>query len=288
MVLDSKVTKTISDFVRTKPRTIQEVSVHIKKNWRTAERYVEKIEQETGNISARIFREGTRGALKIVYWNSVENVQSTSFQEELFHQMMTEKFDYDFTPLDIYQHVTENKKKLMVEKNVKDPEIDVTESQDLVGFLRKTKNQLIIFSGNLSWINAKQGNKKIIDILRELVKKGVSIKIIARVSLVGMENSERLLSINKEVGKDLIEIRHRYQPVRAMIIDDKVIRFREIKVPEFYKHGELSKLIGIFYDIHDKEWVEWMEKVFWKMFSVSIPAEKRMKEIDIIRKKVMN
>ena len=68
MVFDAIISKKITDFVKGKPKTIQEISQHIKKNWRTAERYVEKIEKESGTLSTRIFREGTRGALKVVYW----------------------------------------------------------------------------------------------------------------------------------------------------------------------------------------------------------------------------
>jgi len=101
MPLDTDITKVILDFVIIKPRTIQEISEHINKNWRTTERYVEKIEKETGSISTRIFRKGTRGALKIVFWNSVENIHSTSFQSELFEKLMHVTSQKDFSSFDI-------------------------------------------------------------------------------------------------------------------------------------------------------------------------------------------
>lgn len=281
MVIDSNTTKTILDLVKLKPRTIQELSEKIKKNWRTTERYVEKIEKETGSISTRIFRGGTRGALKVVYWNGIEDIHSTSFQQELVEDILRAKRKHEFSPFDIFQFVDEKNKKVFVsgiENENWDSEL--AEKTDFAGFLRKTEKQLLVFSGNLSWVNAKQGETKIIDVVKELVKKDISIKITARVSIAGADNVKKLLAINKEIGKDLIEIRHRYQPLRGMIIDNKTVKLREEKNPEYYRQGELEKEIIIFYDINDKEWIDWLQKVFWKMFSTAIPAEKRLKEIE--------
>jgi len=70
------------------------------------------------------------------------------------------------------------------------------------------------------------------------------------------------------------------------MIDNKVIRLREIKSPEYYAPGELKKKVEIFYEIFDKEWIEWIQKIFWKMFSTGMPAEKRIKEIENIQKKL--
>jgi len=284
MVLNTEITKKICTFIKVKPRTIQEISELIKKNWRTAERYVEKIEQETGSISTRVFREGTRGALKIVYWNSIEEIRSTSAQAELFDSLIKAKRKVDFSPFDIYQYVSSKKRRAYAEDISKiNTEVEISQEQDLVGFLRQASNQVFIFSGNLSFINCKQGEVKIIDILRELAKRNISIKIISRVAIVGVDNVKKLLAINKEVGKDIIEIKHRYQPLRAIIVDDKAVKLREVKDPEYYPTIELSKKIEVFYDIYDKEWVEWLHKVFWKMFSSAMPAEKRIKEIESIR-----
>ena len=49
------------------------------KNWRTADRYVDEIEKSFGTLSTRVFRGGTRGALKIVFWSSVEKIRGTVF-----------------------------------------------------------------------------------------------------------------------------------------------------------------------------------------------------------------
>ena len=260
----------------------------IKKNWRTAERYVEKIEEETGNISTRIFRKGTRGALKIVYWNGIEDIHSTSFQEEILDNLMRGKSKGDFTPFDIYQYVEAKNKSVFVE-DITDlnPEKDLSQRTDFIGFLKQAKKQILIFSGNLSWINSEQGELKVIDTLRELVKKNVSIKVVTRVSIIGADNVKKLLALNKEIGKDAIEIRHRYQPLRGMIIDNHVAKLREKKYPEYYNTRELKRKLEIFYDIFDKEWIEWLEKVFWKMFSTGIPAEKRLKEIELIKTKLV-
>src|SRR3989339_140446 len=284
MVFDAIISKKITDFVKGKPKTIQEISQHIKKNWRTAERYVEKIEKESGTLSTRIFREGTRGALKVVYWNTIEDMHSLSFQEEIYDTIMDAEVKESFSPFDIYQHVDEKNKKVFLQDISKlNPEVDITEHEDLVGLLRKATKQVYAFSGNLSWINAKQGKTKILDVVRELVKRGVSIKVVARVSMVGADNAKKLLAINKETGRDLIEIIHRRQPLRALMIDNKVIRLREIKSPEYYAPGELKKKVEIFYEIFDKEWIEWIQKIFWKMFSTGMPAEKRIKEIENIQ-----
>jgi hypothetical protein len=289
MVLDSDFTKQICDFVKLKPRSIQEISFHIKKNWRTTERYVELIEEKEGCIASRIFRKGTRGALKIVYWNFAEDIHNTSFQEHLLEIILRGRRKEDFSPFDIYQHVDEKKKKLyVVDASEVDHEIEVTEEDDLVGFLRQAKKQLLIFSGNMSWINAYQGDVKIIDVLKELVKKGINIKVVGRVSLIGGENASKILSINKEFGKDVIEVKHRYQPLRAMLVDNKLVKLREIRDPAFYRHGELQKMIEVFYDIADKDWILWLEKVFWRMFSSALPAEKRLKEIENIQGKLFD
>ena len=115
-------------------------------------------------------------------------------------------------------------------------------------------------------------------ILEELVKKDIRIKIICRIDIIGIENLEKILSLNFKNGKENIEIRHREQPVRAFVIDNKIIRLKEIKEPTG-KMGELNKRIFIFYTIKDKEWAEWLSKIFFKMFSQSIDAKKRLEEL---------
>ncbi len=72
-----------------------------------------------------------------------------------------------------------------------------------------------------------------------------------------------------------------------MRISEKFRQLREKKDPEYYTQGELKKKIEIFYNIFDKEWIDWLQKVFWKMFSTAMPAEKRLKEIVLIKDKIL-
>ena len=117
-MLSHQIIKSIEEFVYAKPRSVQEISAHIKKNWRTADRYITEIEQEYGTISTRIFRGGTRGALKIVYWASVEKVKGTVFQESLEEQILHGRKKEDFSPFDIFQHVnSKNKKAKIIESD---------------------------------------------------------------------------------------------------------------------------------------------------------------------------
>ncbi|GIU69952.1 MAG: hypothetical protein KatS3mg002_1188 [Candidatus Woesearchaeota archaeon] len=148
-MLDTQTTKKIIDFVYIKPRSIQEIAQHIQKNWRTADAYVDKIIKEQGLLATRVFREGTRGALKIVFWNNIEKIHSSEFQERLFKRIENAKRKNDFSPFDIYQYVSEDKRYAFLEEQTEDT---ITPKQNLVGALRSAERQLMIFSGNLSWV----------------------------------------------------------------------------------------------------------------------------------------
>ena len=119
-MLDSKTVKKITEFIYIKPRTIQEIAMHINKNWRTADSYVEKISKEQGIIALRTFRGGTRGALKIAFWNNVEKIHSSEFQERLFKRIELARNKEDFSPFDIYQYVPENKRSAFLEEQKED------------------------------------------------------------------------------------------------------------------------------------------------------------------------
>lgn len=274
-MLDSKTVKKISEFIYIKPRTIQEIAMHIGKNWRTADSYVEKISKEQGIIALRTFRGGTRGALKIAFWNNVEKIHSSEFQERLFKRIELARDKEDFSPFDIYQYVPENKRSAFLEEQKEDT---ITNKQDLVNALRSAENQVLIFSGNLSWVNAIQGRVKILDVFEELAEKNVSIKIMCKVDLESIKNIQKMLDINYKLKKEMIEIRHAEQPFRAFIVDNKWARFKE------RKSSSKDKMTHIFYDIIDEEWVEWIQKVFWNIFRTSIKAEKRVKDIETIER----
>lgn len=280
-MLTQETIKKIEDFVYKKPRSVQEVAKFLNKNWRTVDRYIIQIQKEKATISTRTFREGTRGALKIVYWSSIEKTSNSVFQEKLEKQIFSAKQKNDFSAFDIYQYVPEKNKRAILEKEIAE---DSTNLQELVKLLRETKEELISFSGNLSHINLKKGQIDLFKEFEELIKRDIRIKVLCRVDITGKENIEKLLSLNHKYGKELIEVRHHDHPLRALMFDKKILRIKEIKEPTGKIH-ELDKRLFIFYTIKDKEWSEWMHRVFMKLFNNSIGAQKRLDEIDRIFKR---
>ncbi len=280
MSLDAKTKKKICDFVYTKPRSVNEIAKAIGKNWRTADRYVQKIEQDDSCISTRTFREGTRGALKIVFWSNIEKIHSSSFQEQLFRQIESGREKPDFDPFDIYQYIDEQKKSAFAEKF---EGANISTKQNLFSFLTSAESAVYIFSGNLSWINVVENKKKMISAIENLVKRNVRIKILCRVDFASTGNLKEIYAINNKFGKELIEIRHCKQPLRGFIVDNKTARFKEEKISTKYKKGELPKNLRLFMEIYDEEWIEWLRNVFNSLFRNSIDANKRIKEIEKIK-----
>jgi hypothetical protein len=275
LMLDAETVRKIEEFVYKQPCSIQEIAQHVGRNWRTVDRYVSEIEKEYGTLSTRVFRGGTRGALKIAYWASVEKLSKSVFQEKLESDILSARRKEDFSAFEIFQHVDDSHKKSLVETTVEESS---RTNIELVNNLRATQKQLIILSGNLSFTNLKNKSFDMFEELDRLVKRGVSIKIISRVDIAGLDNIERVLQLNQKYGKELIEIRHREQPIRAFIFDGKSFRIKEIREPTG-KIKELDKKIFIFYTITDKAWVNWLTRLFWKMFSGSILAERRIVEL---------
>ena len=279
-MLDSETTKKIEDFVSKKPRSINEIANHIDKNWRTADRYIKKIRENFGTLDIRTFRKGTRGALKIVYWAGVEKNTGSVFKDRLEKQIMQAHGKEDFAAFDIFQHVPDKNKKAW--KSIGETEAKLGKLSNFIDILQKTKKQVLFFSGNLSFINYKSKNFDVFKTIENLVKKGIQIKIVSRVDITGKKNIEKLLSLNNKYSKELIQIRHIEQPLRVTIIDDKHANIKEIKEPTG-RLKELNKKTFIFYDITDKEWVDWFRKIFWNMFNSSIDAHKRLKELKKLR-----
>jgi hypothetical protein len=284
-MLDALLIKKISDFIYIKPRSIQEVALHIQKNWRTADSYIDKIIKEQGSLATRTFREGSRGALKIVYWNNIEKIHSHDFQERLFKKIELAKNKSDFSPFDIYQYVDGEKRHAFLEEQ---SDYTITSKQDLVGAMLRSEKQLLLFSGDLSWVNAAQNNKKIIDVFEELALRNVSIKVLCQVNIDSIKNIKKLLEINHKLHKQVIEIRHCEQAFRAFIVDNAFVRFKESRTRETSSQKKNTSVkqnqLYIFYEINDEEWVEWMQKVFWNLFRTSISAETRIKDIESIEK----
>jgi len=272
VMLDSQVINKIEEFVYSKPRSIQEIAEHLGKNWRTANRYIEEIEKNFGTISVRVFREGTRGALKIVYWASVEKISPSIFQEKLEQDIFTCKRKEDFSAFDIFQYVPDKKRKLFV-KNKEEENLE-----EFSKILLSAKKQILFFSGNLSFINLKNKKRDLFWVFEKLADKKITMKVLCRVDLAGKENIEKVLSLNSKHGKNLIEIRHNPHPIRGVIIDGKFIRLKEIKEPTG-KINELNKKVFLFYNISDKSWADWLSRIFWKKFSNSIDANKRLDQL---------
>ena len=254
MVFSRKEEKKILAFVQEKPRTIQEIALLLSKNWRTADSYVERIIQETGLLAVRTFRAGTRGALKVVFWNALGESQS-SYQERLAKKILFEYRKEGFSAFDIFQFVEQGQAHVM--KKV---------------FSLQANKQIFIFSGNGSWITQKE-----IEQIEDLAKKGVVCKILLRVDLTSKELVKKLLLINSRIGDDGIMIRHCEHPLRGVICDDKV-ELKETLSPNDSRYRELKKPITILYGF-DGVWCSWLEKVFWKLWETSIDAKTRLDAI---------
>jgi len=280
-MLNNELIKKIEDFVYSRPRSVDEIAKHINKNWRTADRYISEIEKNFGTISTRVFREGTRGALKIVFWSSVEKVSHSVFQQIIEKDILSAKRKYHFSPFDIFQYVNNKNKEAYIEKNAAQKERNLSH---YAKFIKAAEKQVIIFSGNLSFINERKKEFDFLEIFEELVKKSVQIKVICRVDLAGKDNVEKLLYLNFKHGKEMIEIRHHEQPLRGAIIDNKTMRLKEVNIPfDKSSKSESSNVADVVYFIKDKEWADWLSKIFWKMFSSSIEASVRLKEMQKIR-----
>jgi hypothetical protein len=269
-MLGSQLRTRILDFVRQKPRTIQEVSHLLDRNWRTAERYVDTIGAESGLLATRTFREGTRGALKIVYWNALDRAKGSAYQERLLARISAAKNKEDFSPLDIYQVCDPQKR----EAHVQHEEFSHKKEVRFDTLLSQAKEQVLFFSGNLSWMELGPDMNSV---LEELGRKKVRIKVLTRVDMTSLENTERMLSLNERLGWDAVEIRHCEQPLRAVVVDDGLASIKEVLSPAHVR--ELKTKMFIFYLLRDPEWVNWLQKVFWHLWSQSIDAKERIEAL---------
>lgn len=279
MVLDRETVKEINDFVQKRPRNVNEIADKIGRSWRTADRYVKKISKEEGTIDLHTFREGTRGALKVVYWRNTDEIRASKYREKLWEKIRNGRNKEDFSPFDIFEAVDEDERNAFLEQQ-KDENVEA--KHDIIGTLQEAEREVLIFSGNLSWSTLRQDGKKVIDTFRELAEDDVSIKFLSRVDITSLKNVETMEKINKEINKERIKIRHCEQPVRALIIDDKLTQFKEKKSQGDYRREEIEKDTHIFYEIRDEEWIEWIRKVFWKLYRNSVPAENRIEDLHSI------
>jgi len=280
-MLKPEITKKIEEFVYAMPRTIQDIALLLKVNWRTADAYVERISKEQGTLGVKTFRGGTKGALKIVFWRNTERPAASEAQEQLLKKIEAGRKKDDFSPLDIYQFVDKKKRRAFSE--VTDAE-EETRDKNIIPLLRQASSEVYIFSGNLSLANLVHGKISVLDVLEELARRNVNIKILTRIDVAGIENIKKVLALNQRVGRNAIEIRYAEQPLRAIVIDTKVARLREVKSPEKYRTGELKGRTYIYYELYEEDWILWLQKVFWHFFRPAVDARKRIEDLMTIEK----
>lgn len=273
MKLSQKQIDSIIKFVKQEPRNVQEISLMIKKSWVTTKSYLDQISQNTGLISIKTFRKGSHGALKIVYYNFKDLPTGEEVKEDLFSEIISKRKKEEFDFFEIFQYAQDNQKKLYFRNDSKK---DSSKSK-LSDYLLQTKNKILFFSGNLSFINQKENNIKILDILEDLLKQKINIKIICRITPSTLNNLSKIQPLLSKYPNS-IEIKHRYHPLRGFIIDDKIARFNCFEYSKDYKPNELDKSLNIVYEIYDKEWLLWLQKVFWKIFQSSIDYNIRLKQ----------
>jgi len=280
MALDAELAKKVVDFVTVKPRTVQEVAVFLGKNWRTADRYVQIISRETGAIATRTFREGSPGALKIVFLQSDVKIAASHVQEQLLAHILAGRNKTDFSPLDIYQYVPAKSRQARLHYLDKSREL---KGEDLVGLLEGARTQVLSFSGNLSWLSSGSHAERVQEALASCVSRGVSLKVVSRVDLATARNWHVVQGLNSRFGRDAIEVRHCEQPLRGIIVDGRIARLQEVKVASSYREGELRHDAVVVYLLSDTEWIGFLERVFWRMFSASPPASIRVDAIQSIK-----
>ena len=273
-MLNPELIKKINESVYSKPRTIQEIALLLNVNWRTADNYVEKIAKELGTLSVRTFREGTRGALKIVFWNNIERMHVSEAQERLFRLIESGRKKEDFSPSEIFQYVDTKARRLKI---LNMAEYGLEENfNDFANLLKSAKSQILFFSGNMTFSNREAHDIKIQNILEDLAKQKITSKVLTRVELAGLKNVQNALAINQRIGWNALEIRHCFQPLRATIIDGDVAVFKEILDPKDFAEGELKEKTYLLYYIYDPDWISWLQKVFWHLFRPAVDAKTRI------------
>ncbi len=273
--MEAKIVEKIVKFVKNEPKTVQEISKLIKKSWVTADSYTKKIKEQTGLINIKVFRKNTPGAVKVVYYNYSEALISDDIKEDLFNQIKTSRKKEEFDFLEVFQYIPDKNKKSFSDKlNAK--------TYKMGEALRRAENVVYIFSGNLSFINKIEDDKKMSQILEELLKRKVMIKILCRINIASLSNIEKMIPLLTKYP-EFIEIKHHYQPLRGYIVDESFARFNTQELKEMYQEKELPQDIRLYYEIYDKEWLEWLIIVFWKLYKTSNDYYNRFKQINELR-----
>ncbi|MFT4307996.1 MAG: hypothetical protein ACMXYM_01325 [Candidatus Woesearchaeota archaeon] len=260
----------IESFVSQEPRSMQELAQFLGRNWRTAARYVEQIKAEYGTLEVKTFRKGTQGALKIVYWAGIERASATASQQMLEARIRSGRTKNDFSPFDIYQFADAQ---VIFHRN---------ESADLAEFsaeLANAREQVLFYSGNLSLLNSG-----LYDAFESILERGVNVKVLCRVDVESEATIREALSLSRRFA-DRLEIRHCEHPLRAAIIDDRIMRLKEQRIGSG-KTNELGGEYFLFYRFEDREWIVWLTRLFWNLYASSVGAPVRLERLERIRRSV--
>lgn len=216
--------------------------------------------------------------MKLVYYQNSESIITDDVKERIYSQIRAGRTKRDFDFMEVFQFIPENKKRAFTEEFDNE---NISTNQQIISLFRQAEKQVYCFSGNLSFVNIEEKGTKLLDILEELLKRKIFLKIITKINISSTDNLNKLkLLMNKYPNQ--IDIRHSTQPLRGFIIDDKIARFKDEEYVRTYKKGELYTNIRIFYEFYDSEWILWMQKIFWNLFRASTDYLIRIKEIERI------
>ena len=252
---------------------MQEIAKMLHKSWLTADSYVQQIKERTGLVEVKIFRKGTQGALKLVYYAHPDTLLVNDLREELYHKIKNGRFRSDFDFMEIFQFIPEEKKKSCIE------DTPAAYVQRMLAAYKSAQHKVYCFSGNLSFL---RHNSALLEVWEDLLKKKVHIKILCRINLATLENINMLLPLLQRY-QAYLEIKHSYHPLRGCIVDDALAFFCDEEKLQMYREGELPHDTRIFYEVYDGEWISWMQKIFWNIFRFSIGYDVRIKELKKIK-----
>ena len=269
MPLTQEDTEQIVRFAKKEPCTINDIAQLLGRSWVTADSYVNQVAERTGLVSIKVFRKGSHGALKLVYYNYSESLSGEGIREELYEQIRSARGKEGFNFFEVFQFAPKKRSKAY---SVKAGNV----SQDRLGQLfARAEGAVYCFSGNLSFLD-----KKGILLLEKLLKRKVRVKILCRVDAATLNALSSLARLLKNFP-DYLEIRHCYQPLRGFIIDDAFCRFKNDELP--HREGELEKNMRIYYELSDEEWIGWLQQVFWALWRTSLDQKERVERFKQLR-----
>ncbi len=112
-----------------------------------------------------------------------------------------------------------------------------------------------------------------------LLKRGVFIKVICRMNEASLKNISKIQYLLDKYPNNF-EIRHCYQPLRGIVSDDKIAGFKNEVYSTDYRENELLENVITFYEIQNKDWICWLQKVFWNFFKTSVDYKTRVNELE--------